>query len=428
MNLDNILELDRVEFLFGNEYKNKMKELRRGKKICNKKNFEYNEEFYFEVIRELKIKKDIVYVLDHSNIVKDCIVELEERGYEIQVFDNIATLIEKIKVNMPKFIFSINYQPSVSKICCMINVPYIGWVVDTPCYSLYDESIICENNYIFIYDKDIVVDLKSKGIKNVWYMPIATNTSRLDDIQVIEEKKYLNDCSFLGALTISEYSKLIKDTANDETIDYLDFLMEAQNKNIEQFYFKKNIKEIDYTKLFSGFSTYFSIEKYLTVEEKYNFLLGREHSQREREYMVKLLECEEFKFRVYGNEEWETVSNVYESFLEHFEEMPKLFKATKVNINLARTFVEAGLPMRIFDVLGSGGFLLTNYKSGLEDCFDIGKDLVVFKDFDEMIELIKYYLNNPEERKKIAKSGYEKVKKYHNYNNRFDEILKIVFR
>ena len=39
---------------------------------------------------------------------------------------------------------------------------------------------------------------------------------------------------------------------------------------------------------------------------------------------------------------------------------------------------------------------------------------------------MEYYLTHEEERQIVARNGYEKVKKYHTYRNRFDTMLKIM--
>ena len=76
--------------------------------------------------------------------------------------------------------------------------------------------------------------------------------------------------------------------------------------------------------------------------------------------------------------------------------------------------------------MGAGGFLLTNYQIELGDFFENGKDLVYYESTDDMLQKADYYLNHEEERKAIAQSGYEKVKKYHSYEQRVEKILEVI--
>lgn len=166
-------------------------------------------------------------------------------------------------------------------------------------------------------------------------------------------------------------------------------------------------------------------DTYLSRTEKLAFLLGREQSVIERQEYINLL-SDKFKVRVYGNEDWEKYIKCYCGVAEHFTVMPKVFRLSKINLNITRTFVESGLPMRIFDVLGSKGFLITNYKTGLEDCFNIGQDLLIYRDIQDIIDISEYYINHEEERLDIIKSGYENVKNNHSYEIRLSNIIKKV--
>lgn len=77
-------------------------------------------------------------------------------------------------------------------------------------------------------------------------------------------------------------------------------------------------------------------------------------------------------------------------------------------------------------MLGSGGFLLTNYQAEIPLYFEEGKDLVCFDGVDDLREKTDYYLNHEGERQRIARSGYEKVKAHHSYYNRLTQILDTV--
>lgn len=40
--------------------------------------------------------------------------------------------------------------------------------------------------------------------------------------------------------------------------------------------------------------------------------------------------------------------------------------------------IRTGLPLRIWDILGAGGFVLTNYQTEIPEYFEIGKDLETY--------------------------------------------------
>ncbi len=84
------------------------------------------------------------------------------------------------------------------------------------------------------------------------------------------------------------------------------------------------------------------------------------------------------------------------------------------------------MPQRILDIMGSGGFVLTNYQQEIEDYFEIGKEIEVFRDLDELMEKTAYYLSHEEERLRIAMNGYMKVRDHFSYTHQLNYILQQV--
>lgn len=78
----------------------------------------------------------------------------------------------------------------------------------------------------------------------------------------------------------------------------------------------------------------------------------------------------------------------------------------------------------ICDILGCGSFLMTNFQSELTDYFTIGVDLEDYSSMDELVDKCAYDLAHDEERKQIAKNGYDKVSVSHAYPHRIREMLK----
>jgi spore maturation protein CgeB len=94
------------------------------------------------------------------------------------------------------------------------------------------------------------------------------------------------------------------------------------------------------------------------------------------------------------------------------EEMIKLFNASKINLNFAESYGRNTRPQiknRIFEVCMAGGFLLSEYVPGIEEYFEIDKEIACFKNIDEANDKIQYYLAHEDERKAIARAGWERA-------------------
>ncbi len=81
---------------------------------------------------------------------------------------------------------------------------------------------------------------------------------------------------------------------------------------------------------------------------------------------------------------------------------------------------------RIYEIIGRGGFLVTQNVPGLEEEFEPYKHFIPYKmgDFDQLKEILNYYLVHDEERDKIRRAGLEHCKKHHTYLHRVKKLLK----
>ena len=78
---------------------------------------------------------------------------------------------------------------------------------------------------------------------------------------------------------------------------------------------------------------------------------------------------------------------------------------------------------RTWYTLGCGGFLLTAYTPSLEELFGRGKELDWFESVGECRDKIEYYLQHDEERRKIAKAGYQLAHNEYSYDKMVEKII-----
>lgn len=108
-------------------------------------------------------------------------------------------------------------------------------------------------------------------------------------------------------------------------------------------------------------------------------------------------------------------------------DMYKIFAKSKIVINRhISTSGEYANNMRMYESTGMGALLITDYKKNLGQIFKVGKEVVAYKNEEDLIKKVKYYLKNDREREKIAKAGQAKTLKAHNYGNRMEELIRIL--
>jgi spore maturation protein CgeB len=82
--------------------------------------------------------------------------------------------------------------------------------------------------------------------------------------------------------------------------------------------------------------------------------------------------------------------------------------------------------MRLFEATGVGAMLLTDRKDNLHELFEIGKEVVTYSSKEEAAELVRHYLDHPQEAEKIAKAGQARTLREHTYKARMVELTSIL--
>jgi hypothetical protein len=84
--------------------------------------------------------------------------------------------------------------------------------------------------------------------------------------------------------------------------------------------------------------------------------------------------------------------------------------------------------LRLFESTGSGAMLLTDDKPNLKDLFEIGSEIVAYRDADDCLAKVRHYLAHEDERSQIARAGQARTLAEHTFQNRMSELINIIAR
>lgn len=125
-------------------------------------------------------------------------------------------------------------------------------------------------------------------------------------------------------------------------------------------------------------------------------------------------------FGVYGNG-WGRNQNFNHS--QHEE--AKKYRGAKIALNISHFDFERYSSDRLQRILGTGVMCLSHHYKGIETDYKVGEHLVTFKDENDLIEKIKFYLTHEEERKKIAEAGHQHAKNTNTFDHYVRNMIKI---
>lgn len=319
-------------------------------------------------------------------------------------------------------VFSVNFFPILARICRDKNIPYISWTYDSPVNVPDIEKYLAyPTSYGFFFDRSDVNRFTNKGLNKVYHMPLAVNCERLDRC-CLGRRKYFCDISMVGQLYDSVLPTLLQGMGEYEK-GYISALMEAQLQIYGADIVRGAVSDDLVERINRSFKDRFGDGAIGLKKEGLAVMISKHITHLER--MTILDEVSAFaNTHLFGPDFDESLSKViYRGSARYFDEMPLVFRNSKINLNISLRCIESGIPLRALDIMGSGGFLLSNFQPELAEFFEDGCELVMYSDIPDAIEKCRFYLENDELREKIARAGYEKVKNLFRYENRINQML-----
>lgn len=341
--------------------------------------------------------------------------------------DYIVRILDKDNFDC---IFTMNYIPALAKISFLRKIKYIAWISDSPNYTTYSEMIHSPYNYIFHFDKKEVENLRSTGAKNIFHMPLAVNTKRVTkqiETSKTQKNKYKADVSFLGSL-YSDRDFFDKITGiNDYQKGFVDAVIKAQllfqgcdliEEALPKSFIESVLKLVDFN---------MDSEIKLSDEKILLDLIRKKATSIERIELLNFI-AKKYQVVLYTGSADNMLYHVENrGYLDYNTQMPVMFNSSKINLNITLRSIQSGISLRALDIMGAGGFLISNWQPELAECFEEEKEVVMYYDRNDLMSKIEYYLQNEDERMKIAENGQKKIIEQFDYSCAWKKIFGVVF-
>ncbi len=332
-------------------------------------------------------------------------------------------ILENIDKYNPDLIFSINFWPPIARAANLKNLKYISYGYDSPQNLPDTRDMEYETNYIFLFDKLETESYIKQGIDRVYHLSLATDIKRWDRIKTARRGKY--DISLIGRIYESTFPMLLN-SMDDYLKGYFNAVVSAQ-QNLYGYYM---IDELLDDKLLERASACFRKKdgKANVSKRQLSYSIGSYITHLDRIMLLKLLSrvgsAHLFTFDLTDVQRSMLCGVNIHGSVSYEEEMPVIFKESKINLCPVLRTIKSGIPQRALDIMGCGGFLLSSFQPEMFEIFVANEELVMYESYEDAMEKSKFYLMNDDIRDKIAEKGYEKVKKYFSYENKIMEMLK----
>lgn len=340
-----------------------------------------------------------------------------------------AALADAIQSSHPSYVFSFNYFPLISNVCKQESVRYLSWVYDSPYVMLYSYTVINPCNSIFVFDKALCRQFERNGISTVHYLPMAANPSRLYDSTGCAVPPYLYDISFVGSLYTENHNFFDRMKGlSDYATGYLDALMNAQ-MNLQGCNFIEQSLTPVMDELYKALPMEPNPDGVETREYLYaQYVINRKITGLERTKLLTSI-CQKHPMTLFTRDPHFQLPNLTNlGPVRYYDEMPRVFQQSRINLNISLRSILSGIPQRAFDIMGSGGFLLSNFQGDFLDDFVPGEDFDYYESEEDLLGKLDYYLSHEKEREAIAQNGHHKIAEAHTYRHRIRAMLECASR
>ncbi len=367
--------------------------------------------------------------LDHSVVVYEH--KCEHYTKDVKLANGLINLIHE---HNAEAVISYDYFPIISMVCNTVGIPYYSWVYDSPHYTLLAKTAGYSCNHIGCFDKALVDRLNASGFSTVKHLPLGVEWP---DINEEKSKKYACDVSFVGSLYTGKYDyydkmhaesrfihraeECVKNQCFDYENDYISGFFRDENNGYDPAILdtardilleQELLPGDDYNEDIEYFFSSAFLEKKVTVEERKKLL-----------NKVADMDCD---FHLYTGSDLSdepALKKADRGYIDYHTAMPKVFKASRINLNISLRSIKTGIPLRALDIMACGGFLLSNYQQELAEYFEEGKELVMFKSLEECLEKISYYLVHENDRREIAVAGQKAVRERFDYKKQLNKLF-----
>lgn len=333
----------------------------------------------------------------------------------------------------PERVITINYDSAVAAICHELEVPLVAWEVDPktdrpPAPPSGGEDF----RVLTVHPRD-VDELRSAGFSSVDYLPIGVDTDKRHPVELsdVERSRFAARVCFVGS-SLTDRARRFKrlflqlhasfdcssEERFDETSERLERVLAAERADYAVYDSDQLLEE--------HFGTFLeAARRNGTPDDPKKWVAEIVASQKRVAYVTAL---SDFGIHVWGDDRWrEVAANVsglhYRGLAEQGHELTCVYSGAEVHVDVNRIYQPEAIPMRVFNVLACGGFLIAEHSDSIEEAFAVGEEIETYRTIDELESKVAHYLANPGEARAIAERGMEAVRNRHTMRTRVKSLL-----
>ncbi|MCR5675547.1 MAG: glycosyltransferase [Lachnospiraceae bacterium] len=358
---------------------------------------------------------DLVHIFDRSNM------EAKYRD------DPLEELLDRELRTPYDAVFTTNFYPVIARVCHRKGIRYIAWSYDSPMNLPRTDELEHPTNFLFVFDRAEWKKYRDLGLDSVYHLPLAVNCDRLD-LYRPQPGQFDTDVSLVGNLYESTLP-VLKGSMTPYQSGYIDAVVQAQMQVYGLWFAEQALPQ----ELLDGINAHYKELSSTAMQisrAQLAFSVAQHITHVERIALLRLMKQAGMQVDLYTMPLSEQEEQLLQGIRVHppisyGENMPLLFKSSRINLNPTLKAIGSGIPLRALDIVGCGGFLLTSWQPEIAEHFIDGEEVVMYTDIADAVEKAVFYMKHEDLRRKIAENGYQRARSDFRYEDRLREIFRI---
>ena len=357
---------------------------------------------------------------------------LLEQGWSVYTWEikrlDVAELRHTLARFQPELAVSINYTTGLAEECARHDLPLVCWEIDPATSFLQPLQAPARGSAdisVFTYRAANVSAYRAAGFARVQHLPLAANVVRRRPLTLsaADRERYAAPLSFVGASMVgnarqlaarffAQHQRLRPHVSPQAVHGLMQQILGAQRQDVCRWMIPEVMEQL---------APGLRAEAAAAALDDPAMLLGEVAAAEKRLHVVATLAP--LGITAWGDEGWATLRDVlYAGYAGHYEELGKIYSASRVNIDIGRLYQSDIVPMRIFDILAHGGFVIAEHVEGIEALF-APDELVTWRSLAELYAKAEHYLTHPEQAERIAARGRARVLRDHTIRGRLAQMM-----
>ncbi len=363
------------------------------------------------------------------------------REWMTQEFQRLGHAVEPLPVRgtpnqIGDLMFSMNFSPELARLAKAIRKPYVCWVWDALVnHTLLNPDWASGYTFMFQFARSDLARFKKAGYTQVFHLPASTQAAALK--APAQEKTcavaFVGHCYPDAATPFRTYKtqyegqhlppelglraleEFIEETARKPVHRLRDFFLEFMTERHPGFFASVPVPN----------RTLCHPVTDSTLDFFVNTLLYHEVDIRQRSRALQALAP--VGVDVWG-EGWapHVRAGIHlRGSCDLKTQAGAVLASSRIALNLARTLSD-GANMRSFEIPAAGAFQLALYSDELASLFEDGREIVLFRTFEEARDKAAYYLAHDTERERIAAAGHERFLRDHTLDRRCRRMMELL--